>query len=198
VTNQNGHIQSDQALVQQVLNGNTQAFGQLLKQTERLVAQILFKLVSNPEDRKDLAQDVYLKVHRNLAAFQFQSKLSTWVAQIAYHTCTDYLRKKKLLLLGDDFYQEDESRDLKIAGFTATVVETTIDQKELKTILQTGLSKLSPIYQTLISLYHQEEMSYGEIVQITGLPEGTVKNYLFRARKALKNELLQMHKKEDL
>lgn len=198
MTNQYGHTQSDKVLVQQVLNGNTQAFGQLLKQTERLVTQILFKLVNNPEDRKDLAQDIYLKVHRNLAAFQFQSKLSTWVAQIAYHTCTDYLRKKKLLLLGDDFYQADESQEWKTVGFTATVVETTIDQKELKTILQAGLAKLSPIYQTLISLYHQEDMSYDEIVQITGLPEGTVKNYLFRARKALKNELLQMYKKEDL
>ena len=57
---------------------------------------------------------------------------------------------------------------------------------------------LSPIYKTLIMLYHNEELSYEEISQITELPEGTVKNYLFRARKALKERLLVKYKKEEL
>jgi RNA polymerase sigma factor (sigma-70 family) len=60
------------------------------------------------------------------------------------------------------------------------------------------IDKLSPIHKTLITLYHNEEMSYEEIAQVTQLPEGTLKSYLFRARKALKNSLLQHYKKEEL
>ena len=65
-------------------------------------------------------------------------------------------------------------------------------------MIQIALSQLSPIYQTLITLYHYEELSYEEIAQITQLPIGTVKNYLFRARKALKDNLLTHYTKDDL
>jgi RNA polymerase sigma-70 factor (ECF subfamily) len=71
-------------------------------------------------------------------------------------------------------------------------------RKELSAILSAEIGKLSPIHRTLITLYHNEEMSYEEIAQVTQLPEGTLKSYLFRARKALKNSLLQHYKKEEL
>ena len=65
-------------------------------------------------------------------------------------------------------------------------------------ILKMELQELQPVYRTLISLFHQEEMSYEEIGEITQLPAGTVKNYLFRARKALKKSILAKFKKEEL
>jgi len=203
VTNSNKNIPADKELVQQVLDGNLHAYTRLIRHTERLVAQIVFKMISNPEDRKDIAQDIYLKIHRKLPSFSFQSKLTTWVAQVSYNTCLDYLRKKKLLLPGDGpegNEAEDEGwfADKFFAGSPAVAVDTMIHKKEVAAILKTAISKLPPVYNTLISLYHQEEMSYEEIGQITGLPDGTVKNYLFRARKMLKNELLVTYKKDDL
>ena len=92
----------DKHLVDSVLGGNTHAFGLIIKNTERLVTQIVFKMISNQEDRKDIAQDIYLKTYKKLPIFKFQSKLSTWIAQISYNTCLDYLRKKKLILPGDN------------------------------------------------------------------------------------------------
>jgi RNA polymerase sigma-70 factor (ECF subfamily) len=71
-------------------------------------------------------------------------------------------------------------------------------QKELNRLLQTEIERLPPLYQTLIGLYHQEELPYLEIARITGLPEGTVKSYLFRARKQLKETILSVYKKEKL
>jgi RNA polymerase sigma factor (sigma-70 family) len=71
-------------------------------------------------------------------------------------------------------------------------------QKQLCAILKIEMDNLSPVYKTLITLYHNEELSYAEIAQITELPEGTVKNYLFRARKTLKDNLLLKYKKEAL
>ncbi|HEX5654680.1 MAG TPA: sigma-70 family RNA polymerase sigma factor, partial [Chitinophagaceae bacterium] len=87
---------ADKELVRMVLNGQTAAFAHIIKNTERLVAQIVFKLISDPEDRKDLAQDIYIKVFHKLGSFQFQSKLSTWIAQVSYNTCLDHLRRKKI------------------------------------------------------------------------------------------------------
>ena len=60
------------------------------------------------------------------------------------------------------------------------------------------IARLPPLYQTLVTLFHEEELSYTEIMAITGLPEGTIKNYLFRARRALRDDLLKRYNKEDL
>ena len=189
---------TDKELIEKVLSGDTDAFAVIIKNTEVLVAQIVFKMVQNKEDRKDLAQDIYLKAYKNLPGFRFGSKLSTWIAQIAYNTCLDYVRKKKLVLQ-DNFDDEDKE---ELQGNIILSVESNanagIFRKELSAILKAEIEKLSPIHKTLITLYHNEEMSYEEIAQVTQLPEGTLKSYLFRARKALKNNLLEHYKKEEL
>lgn len=189
----------DKILVEKVLGGDAHTFGIIIKDTERLVAQITFKMISNPEDRKDTSQDIYLKAYKNLPYFKFESKLSTWIAQIAYNTCLDHLRKKKLVLPGDQSEEKDGGWDLPDTMNKSPGIEyDPILQKDLSNILKTEIEKLSPVYKTLVSLYHNEELSYEEIGQITGMPAGTVKSYLFRARKTLKNNLLSRHKKEDL
>ena len=194
---------TDRQLVEKVLNGDTNAFAAIIKNTEALVTQIVFKMVDNKEDRRDLAQDIYLKAYKNLPGFRFGSKLSTWIAQVSYNTCLDYLRKKKLVLqdtVADGYDMEGElpGRNDKLSTELNTGADQSIFRKELSGILKAEIDRLPVVYKTLITLYHNEEMSYDEIAQITQLPEGTVKNYLFRARKALKNSLLQHYKKEDL
>lgn len=178
-------------LVERVLDGDNEAFGEIVGITEGLVTQIVFKMIPQGEDRKDIAQEVYIKAYRNLSGFKFQSKLSTWVGQITYNTCVNHLQKKKMWRLG---YLEDqvgpEPGDRE--------AEHWIEKREISDILKREIEGLSPMYRTLITLYHNEDQSYVEIAQITGLPEGTVKSYLFRARKALKDKLLFKYKKEQL
>lgn len=99
----NGNNFTDKYLVQKVLGGDTAAFSTIIKNTERLVAQIVFKMISNREDREDIAQDIYLKTFKKLESFEFHSKLSTWIGQIAYNTCLNYLKKKKLTFLEYNF-----------------------------------------------------------------------------------------------
>lgn len=185
----------DRHLVEKVLSGDTNAFGDIIKQTEKLVAQIVFKMINNAEDRKDIAQDVYVKAFQKLSTFRFQSKLSTWIGQIAYNSCLNYLEKKKLMLRGDffDIDDKDEPADKEIFKTDLSIFE-----KERSAMITAAIEKLSPVYKTLITLYHHEELSYEEIGQITGLPGGTVKNYLFRARKALREMLLKQYKKDEL
>ena len=202
--NRPGNNPADKQLVDRVLRGDHQAFGTIIKNTEALVAQVVFKLIANTEDRKDIAQDVYLKVFHKLDSFRFQSKLSTWIAQVAYNTCLSWLEKKKLVLPGN-LHESNEAHESalehlhrKSAGPGGHETDRPVMQKERSGIIQHEINNLPPIYQMLITLYHQEEMSYEEMAQITGLPDGTVKSYLFRARKMLKENLLSKYKKEAL
>jgi len=205
--NQVGHYlenhAADKELVEEVLAGDRYAFGLIIRNTEGLVAMIVFKMIANRDDRKDLVQDIYLKAFHGLPNFQFKSKLSTWIGQIAYHACLHYLEKKKLLLLDQTDNGEESTehtleqlsnRNLSVSG---NEIEMQLNRKELKSILEKEIDKLPPVYRTLLILY-REELSNEEMMQITGLPEGTIKSYLFRARKTLKENILTNYKRDDL
>ncbi len=204
VNNNTGKNTADHLLVERVLNGDKQAFGVIVKNTENLVARIVFELIKNEGDRKDIAQDIYLKAFQKLGGFKFQSKLSTWIGQISYNTCIDHLRKRKLILPGNSSeVNEGVENDIldtlnSSRGIISDPADSLIAGKDISGIIRTQIEKLSPVYKTLITLYHNEELSYDEIGQITGLPAGTVKSYLFRARRELKNNLLLNYTKEEL
>ncbi|MCC8424391.1 sigma-70 family RNA polymerase sigma factor [Mucilaginibacter sp. UR6-11] len=194
---------ADRELVDEVLAGDRYAFGKIIKNTEALVAMIVFKMIANSGDRKDLVQDIYLKTFHGLPNFRFKSKLSTWIGQIAYHTCLHYLEKRKLLLL-DQTDNGEETSELTLEALSnqklsasENDIEKQLNRKELNSILEKEIDKLPPVYRTLLILY-REELSNEEMMQITGLPEGTIKSYLFRARKTLKENILSNYKKEDL
>ena len=195
---------TDQQLVAQVLGGNTAAFGQLMQRTEGLVTQLVFKMIRHPADRPDIAQVVYLKAFKNLAGFKFHAKLSTWVGQITYNTCLHYLEKKQLVLLDPaettpaDAAEEGHRAPPPLVAGPDSDPETALFGHDLAGILGTAIEQLPPLYRTLVALYHQQELSYEEIAQITSLPDGTVKNYLFRARKLLKQQLLTRYHRDDL
>jgi RNA polymerase sigma-70 factor (ECF subfamily) len=195
--------EEEQKLVEKVLTGNRYAFAEIIKSTERLVTLILYKMVADRADHKDLVQDVYLRAYDKLSTFQFRSKLSTWIGQITYYACLHHLEKKKLVLVeevSDDVENHssplERMSDRMIDPFNKET-ETLLIRKELKHILEKAAEELPPVYRTLLSL-HQSGMSNEEMVQITGLPEGTVKSYLFRARKNLKEIILSKYRKEDL
>lgn len=195
---------TDQQLVARVLQGHSAEFTYLIHRTEGLVAHLVVKMIRHPADRPDVVQEVYLKVFKSLAGFKFQAKFSTWVGQITYNTCLHYLEKKQLVLI--DPLAHEAAAHLEEEYFTAPVSiadadtdpETILFSQDLTTILRTAIEQLPPLYSTLVSLYHQQELSYEEIIQITSLPEGTVKTYLFRARKMLKQYLLAHYQRDDL
>src|SRR6185295_15533797 len=123
------------------------------------------------EDRKDLAQDVYLKAFNHLGSFRFQSKLSTWIAQIAYNTCLSWIEKKKPTLNGDLQDMEfliSEGGSTPLMRISEKDPERQMAERDLSRILQKEIEKLPPIYRVLIVLFHQENMRYDELVSITG------------------------------
>lgn len=177
----------DKALISQVVNGDLEAFRLLIKQHERLVAHMISRVVKNPEDLEELCQDVFLKVHSKISEFNFQSKLSTWIATIAYRQAINHARKKKLpmseLAEGDDFKEQFVSNENHAEEFA---------ERDAEEKIMHYVDELPVHYKTILTLYHLEGLSYPEIGEVTGMPEGTVKNYLFRARKLLKEKVIKL------
>lgn len=186
---------SEQALVADVLTGDDRAFADFVGQYQKLVTHVVYRLVPNAADRQDICQDVFVKVHRNLSGFQFQSKLSTWVARIAYNTALNHLDKKKVGLFDDLTAEheriEDRPADVVAPDQAAAVADSAVRVRE-------EIDRLPVLYGTILALYHLEEMSYRDIAEVMHMPEGTVKSYLFRGRKMLRDRLLANYREEDL
>ena len=148
---------------------------------------MVYRIVDSAEDREEICQDVFMKVYQKLPDFNFQSKLSTWIATIAYRHSLNHLKKKKKIFTSDldedlVYRQESDLIDYKTP-------ELLFSQQDTKSLIHRLIEKLPVQYKIVLTLFHLDEMSYPEIVEITGMPEGTVKNYLFRARKLLKEKL---------
>ncbi len=182
-------------LIDDILAGNTNAYQAFIEQYQRLVCHIVFRMVADKSDREDLCQEVFIKAYQNLASFQFKSKVSTWLATIAYNSCINHLSKKKALLF-DDLTAAEQSLDSFAADHVSPYEHTA--SGDVAARLQKEIERLPLQYRTILTLYHLEEMSYAEIGEIMRLPEGTVKSYLFRARKRLKELLLQEYHQEVL
>lgn len=182
-------------LVEKIPSGDIEGFKTLVEDHQRLVSHIVFRMIPKQADREDICQDVFLQVYQNLGSFKFESKLSTWIARIAYNRSINYLEKKKVPLL-EDLSPEEESIETQSEDSIAPDIFT--ERQDRSSRLQNEIDKLPIQYRTILTLYHLDEMKYQEICQIMELPEGTVKNYLFRARKLLKQRLMRKYGVEEL
>ncbi len=176
---------NDAELVQRVLNGNENAFRFLVAKHQRLVLHVVARVVRQNEDAEDICQEVFLKVFRKIRKFRGDSRLSTWIATIAYNTSISHVRKMNRRH-EQPIENHTELERLNKSDFSGPGIE----KEEAKMILLKAIEKLPLNYRTVLTLFHLEEFSYREIEEITGMPEGTVKSYLSRARKILK-ELLE-------
>ncbi len=197
-------MQAEKELIDKIVAGDAQAFRVLVENYQRLVCHVVFRMVANEADREELCQEVFVKIYQHLKNFNFQSKLSTWIARIAYNTCINYLKKKKAPLYDDLAGTEADSPGDRAVSFIESVPgelplpDEFAVNREIRLFLHEAISELPPQYRAILTLYHLDEMSYKEIGEIINLPEGTVKSYLFRARKLLKERMLEKYSAEEL
>lgn len=183
----------DRALVRRILEGDMNAFSLLINQNQKLVEHMIGRLVKGQEEKEELCQDVFLKVHEKLGEFSFQSRLSTWIATIAYRHAINHIRKRKM------FYSDIPDEE----NFTSTFVEnetpeSLTSEKDMDAFIFKLIDELPAQYKMVLLLYHVEDMAYSEISEIMTMPDGTVKNYLFRARNMLKEKVKKYLGKEEL
>jgi RNA polymerase sigma factor (sigma-70 family) len=185
-------MNSDKALVDAVLSGNRQALRDFIKRHERLVSHMVARLVDDKSDREELCQDIFLRAYEKLSEFNFQSKLSTWVATIAYRHGVNHLRKRKIKWAD----LPEEADDWNFAE--PENLANNIEEDDIEVIIKKNIEQLPPQYKVVLTLYHVDGMNYNEIGEATGMPEGTVKNYLFRARHLLKESVKKYLGQEEI
>lgn len=176
---------NDAELVQQVLNGNNNAFRFLVSKHERLVLHVVGRIIQRNDEVEDVCQEVFIKVFRKLKRFRGESRLSTWIATIAYNTSISHIRK----LSRQNEHSYDEQPALIFSKKDTGLNQKMVEKDEVKKYLLEMIEQLPLQYRTVLTLFHLEEFSYKEIEKITGMPEGTIKSYLSRARKMLKEKL---------
>ncbi|MEP0984256.1 sigma-70 family RNA polymerase sigma factor [Ekhidna sp.] len=175
----------EKQLVRQVLSGSDSAIRLLISKYERLVIHMVARVVSDNMDREELCQDVFVKVIDKLSGFHFESKLSTWIATIAYRTAVNFAKKKKLVQVDLD----------EIAFKTGNEPDIT-EEEDMKSFILKLIDQLPVNYKTVLTLFYLDGFSYPEIMEVTGMPEGTVKNYIHRARLKLKKIVEDSSRKE--
>ncbi|MEP1033336.1 sigma-70 family RNA polymerase sigma factor [Ekhidna sp.] len=175
----------EKQLVRQVLSGSDSAIRLLISKYERLVIHMVARVVSDNMDREELCQDVFVKVINKLNGFNFDAKLSTWIATIAYRMAVNFAKKKKLDQVDLDHIE------FKVGGeFQVT------EKEDMKLFIHGLIDQLPVSYKTVLTLFYLDGFSYPEIVKITGMPEGTVKNYIHRAKSKLKKIIEEHARKE--
>lgn len=184
----------DSELVRQVLNGNNNAFRFLVSKYQRLVLHVVGRIIQQPDGVEDTCQEVFIKIFKTLKSFRGDSKLSTWVATIAYNTAITEVRRQK---------RRSEVSYSQEPALLATKNEANSDHKimekaEARKYLLKLVETLPVNYRTVLTLYHLDEFSYKEIVEITGMPEGTIKSYLNRARAILKGKIEKVARLEQI
>jgi RNA polymerase sigma-70 factor (ECF subfamily) len=180
----------DRALVERILGGDRDRFGDLVSRYEKRVINYVYRITHRYEDAHDLTQDIFVKVYLALDRYDPKYQFSTWLFRIAQNSAIDALRKKSIpevpLMRSTDDEPGGKEREFADNGISPY---RALKNKQLSAAIDKAVSKLPADYRELIQLRHFAELSYEEIASMKKLPLGTVKNKLFRARNLLKEAL---------
>jgi len=180
----------DGELVQTAVAGREASFEELVRRYQRPIAAYVYRMVGDYDAALDLTQEVFIKVYNSLARYRSEFKFSTWIYKIAHNAAIDHLRRhavREQTLTGS---VEGERREVAIESRRLTP-EQESERKERRSEIESVVQLLQASYRELIILRHSHDLSYDEIAEVTGLPLGTVKNRLFRARETMRNLLVQ-------
>ena len=180
----------DLILIDAALNNDQSAYQSLMKKYKRLVQNLVYKMISNKDDIEDLTQEAFIKAFNSLEKFDREYAFSTWLYKIASNNCIDYLRKKKLntFSIDKEISQSDEDLRFEIPDEDFKP-DKNIIQNQRYLFIQKAIDSLPEKYRQVILLRHKDEMEYEEIAKSLGVPIGTVKAHLFRARELLNRYL---------
>ena len=172
--------------IEKVKKGDADAFGYLVDKHQKLVYNLALKMLVNPEDAEDAAQEAFIKAFRSINSFRGESKFSVWLYKLTNNICLDMLRKKReatvSLSVEDADGGDDSEIEIADARFSPDEV---YEKKEMREALHRGLGELDEEFRSVLVLREVSGLSYDEIAQTLDLDPGTVKSRIFRARKKL-------------
>ncbi|MGE5630032.1 MAG: RNA polymerase sigma factor [Caulobacteraceae bacterium] len=177
---------SDIEIINQCLAGDMNAFETLIERYKKIIYNTALRMMGNKEEAEDVSQEAFIRIYNSLAKYNPEYKFTTWALKITTNLCLDNLRKRK-----GETVPIDEGFDIKDGRDTP---EEEYIRKENQRLVQSAINKLPGKYKEFLVLFHQRNLSYQEIMDITGESLTIVKNRLYRARQMLKEELINMEK----
>lgn len=184
-----GENVNDEELVKRVKSGDIDAFEDIIAKYEKRVFSLIYNVLKNENEIEDVAQEVFVKVYKNIGKFQGNSSLYTWIYRITTNLCFDYIKKRKEVIYVDEKLQLDDSEVEFQLPSDEKLQDELYEEKELKEKLQKAISKLPDKQQMMIILRDIKGLSYEEISEVLEMKLGTVKSQINRARLKLKEIL---------
>jgi len=181
---------ADGELVQTAVAGREASFEELVRRYQRPIAAYVYRMVGDYDAALDLTQEVFIKVYNSLSRYRAEFKFSTWIYKIAHNAAIDHLRRHAVREQALTTSVDGERREVMIESRRLTP-EQESERKERRSEIESVVQLLPASYRELVVLRHSHDLSYDEMAEVTGLPLGTVKNRLFRAREAMRDLLLQ-------
>jgi RNA polymerase sigma-70 factor, ECF subfamily len=183
---------AEAGLIDRLVLRDERAFNALVKAYERRVFGLVLRMIGNPAEAEDLAQEVFVQVFKAIGSFRRESKLSTWIYRIAINLCKNRGKYLRVRHAG-----EQEPLDAQLERVPALDSRGSYSDiprpddmasgKQAERIVQRAIAELEPSFRECLILRDVEDLSYEDIGEITGLPEGTVKSRIHRARAQLKD-----------
>lgn len=179
---------SDEELASLVQNGQSEKFGELMRRYSPKLFRYGKQFLRDIDNIEDVVQDVFIKTYQNINSFDATQRFSPWIYRIAHNTYINYIKKQNrgpLYLFDFDI----------VMSHTVSEEDPIIkerEQKEIKEIVEKGLSQIEPKYREILVLYYIEDLSYKEIADILQVPIGTVGVRVMRAKKILKEKYKEL------
>jgi RNA polymerase sigma factor (sigma-70 family) len=180
-------VDPDHAVLDRILGGDQQVYTVLVNKYQSYAYTIAYKVLQHPAEAEEAAQDAFVKAYRHLAAFNRQSKFSTWLYRIVFNTALGYRRRNRPTHHALD----------KLHG-VAAVAENTLEKMDKHKYVSLAMERLNEADRTALTLFYLQEFSLDEIAAITDIPANTLKVRIHRARLRLAEELRTLLQQEAL
>lgn len=188
-----GH-ETDKELVHQVQKGNKRAFDLLVLKYQRRIMRLLARMINDPAEVEDVAQETFIKAYRALPQFRGDSNFYTWLYRIAINSARNWqaARRRRPLQLKEYKNEEGETFSLEDTLTDSNTPELELVSRQVAHTVNAAIDQLTPELRTAILLREIEGLSYEEIAQVMDCPIGTVRSRIFRARESIAKELRQV------
>mgnify|MGYP000989361842 CR=1 FL=1 len=178
----------ERELVEKAKKGDILAFEELISAYEIKIFNYCYRMSGNKHDAEDLAQEIFIKVYKNLKTYKGDSSFSTWLYRVAHNTCIDKYRSIK-----PNVSLTDALGTYEYAASKETQPDEQLLKKENKELIQSCINSLKPEYRSVIILRDIQNYTYQEIALMLDIPLGTVKSYISRGRQALRELIEVVH-----
>ncbi|MDQ5859151.1 MAG: sigma-70 family RNA polymerase sigma factor [Acidobacteriota bacterium] len=192
------HPRVDEArLIEKIRAGNTEAFEYFVRQYQRKITRVAYRLLRDLGEADCATQESFLRAWQNLNEFREGSTFETWLTRICINWCKDRLKRRRLILYFHQTGQErgEETGPRDTAPHPDPSPERRAMSREIRERLREAIETLSPRQKTVFTLKHFEELSLPEIAELTGLDTGTIKSHLFRASHKIREHVRDLRKK---